>query len=47
MMRKSTTFLFALIVMFRPLSVNILHISFFIFSTALGGLLVIARPSSL
>ena len=33
--------------MFRPLSLNIWHISFFIFSAALGRLLVIARPSSL
>ena len=40
-------FLFASIVMFRPLSLNIWHISFFIFSTALGRLLVTARPSSL
>ena len=39
--------MFVSIVMLRPLSLNIWHISFFIFSAAFGRLLVIARPSSL
>ena len=45
--KKSTTFLLASIVNFRLWSLNILHISFLIFSVSLGVSLNAPKPSSL
>ena len=45
--RKSTVVLFASIVIFKLLSLNVLHIVFFMFSISLGDSLHMASPSSL
>ena len=47
MSRKSTVLRLACIVIFSPLSLNILQISVLVFSICLGGCLQVASPSSL
>ena len=44
--KKSTTVLFASMIMVNPLSLNILQTDFFIFSTCLGVPVIIPKPSS-
>ena len=47
MSRKSTVLRLTCIVIFSPLSLNILQISVLVFSACLGGCLQVASPSSL
>ena len=47
MLRKSTVLRLTCIVIFSPLSLNILQISVLFFSVCLGGCLQVASPSSL